>query len=100
MKFPLYIMGGLVHGHRAYAYSYMRNVKHGTNVTIEALHRILDDHVKSGKTIPRTLYLQLDNTTKQNKNRFMIAYAACLVSGELWIMFIFLFSQWATHMRT
>src|SRR4051812_5449013 len=79
MKFPLYIMGGLVHGHRAYAYSYMRNVKHGTNVTIEALHRILDDHVKSGKQIPRTLYLQLDNTTKQNKNRFMIAYAACLV---------------------
>jgi hypothetical protein len=79
IKNPLYIMGGLVHGHRAYAFSYLKNVKHGSNITIECLHRILTDMKQSGKPIPKTIYLQLDNTTKQNKNRYLIAYAACLV---------------------
>ena len=72
MKNPLYLMGALVHGHRAYAFSYMKNIKHGANVVIECLHRILEDMVRSNKPIPPTLYLQLDNTTKHNKNRFII----------------------------
>src|SRR5688572_25110101 len=76
-------MGALVHGHRAYAFSYMKNIKHGANVVIECLHRILLDMAANKKEIPETLYLQLDNTTKQNKNQYIIGYAACLVSWGL-----------------
>ena len=54
-------------------------MKQGVNVTIEALHRTLRAYEESGNSLPPTLYLQLDNTCKQNKSRFMMAYLGELV---------------------
>ena len=82
-KIPLKVMGAIVHGRTPYACTYFNNVKHGTNICIESLHHILSDvHRKEG-TLPRVCYIQVDNTQKQNKNRFIIGYAGCLVQWGL-----------------
>ena len=78
-KNQVYLMGALVHGRAAYCFTYLKNFLHGTNVMTECLHHVLlDIYAKDGR-IPRTIYLQLDNTTKQNKSRYMIGYLGCLV---------------------
>ena len=48
------------------------HVKQGNNVTIEVIQRSLRAFEENGKTLPPTLYLQLDNTCKQNKSRFLL----------------------------
>jgi hypothetical protein len=75
-------MGVIVHGRCHYAFSYLPNIKHGTNVIIEALHHVLL-HQKLFGELPRNLYVQLDNTSKQNKNKFLIGWLACLVQWGL-----------------
>jgi len=72
-KLPVYLMGALVHGRACYAFTYLNNIKHGTNIVIECLHRIFVHQKNKYGSLPRVLYLQLDNTCKQNKNKFMIA---------------------------
>ena len=79
-KIPVYLMGVLVHGFRAYGFTYLKNVKHGTNIVIECLHYVFMDYYKHRKYIPAIIYLQLDNTWKQNKNKYMLGYLACLVA--------------------
>ena len=53
----------------------------GVNYTIECLQRVLDslqaEHPDT--PLPRTLYLQLDNCSGSNKNKYMLAYASSLV---------------------
>lgn len=114
-KLPVYLMGALVHGLGCYAFSYINNVKHGTNIVIECLHRIFCHllTIKSGR-LPRVLFLQVDNTCKQNKNKYMIGYLACMVQWHLFsqVYMSFLpvghthedvdqfFSKIAGHLRT
>jgi len=80
MKMPVYLMGVLVHGYRTFGFTYLKNIKHGTNVVIECLHHVLVDYKNNRNYIPPVIYLQLDNTSKQNKNKFMLGYLACLVA--------------------
>ena len=79
-------MGALVHGHECHGYPFLTNIKHGTNITIETLHRVLLHHFALNNKVPftqRTLYLQLDNTTKQCKSKYMLAYLALLVAWSV-----------------
>ena len=78
-KNAVYLMGALVHGRGTYAFTYLRNFLHGTNVMIECLHHVLIDTYAKDGCVPKTIYLQLDNTSKQNKSRYMLGYCACLV---------------------
>ena len=71
-KIPLHLMGVLVHGRGSFGISYPDSVKQGTNVTIDALHLALTETKRLDGKLPRKLYLQLDNTNKQCKNRFML----------------------------
>lgn len=71
-------MGSIAHGRGAYAHTFWDNFKHGTNVTIESIFRVLRDLVK-GEPLPPYLFLQLDNTAKQNKSRFMFGFLGYLV---------------------
>jgi len=73
------MLGVLVHGLEPQVYLIPDHVKQGTNVTIETLQRTLRAHEESGKALPPTLYLQLDNTCKQNKSRFLMAYLGEMV---------------------
>ena len=80
-------MGALVHGHECHGFPFLTNIKHGTNITIETLHRVLLYHFELHNKVPftqRTLYLQLDNTTKQCKSKYMLCYLALLVA---WFVF-------------
>ena len=69
----------IVHGHFAACYTLNSNLPGGTNVTIECLHRTFLKLRAQGKRFPPNLYLQLDNTSKDNKSRFVVAYLYMLV---------------------
>ena len=73
-------MGVIVHGYRTFGFTYLKNILHGTNIVIECLHHVLLDYKKNRGRIPPVIYIQLDNTWKQNKNKFMLGYLACLVA--------------------
>ena len=51
----------------------------GGNHIIETLHRVLQMKHDAGG-LPKTLFLQLDNCTRENKNRYVMAYIETLVS--------------------
>ena len=82
-KIATHLMGALVHGRRVHGFTFLPNIKHGSNVTIETLHRVLDVEFQKGNKEPfraKVLYLQLDNTTKQCKSQYVLGYLALLVA--------------------
>ena len=90
-KLPLHLMGAIVHGIGNYGFSYLPNIKGGNNVTIEGLHRLK----KARGFLPRVLYVQLDNTSKQCKGRFLLGYLKLVYSTQCSCPS----SLWATRMR-
>ena len=92
-KVALHVMGAIVHGSTAYAYTILDTCPLGANVTIDILHRVLvAEKAKRGGSLPRVLYLQLDNTTRQCKNKFVMAWLALLVTcgvfDEVYLSFL------------
>lgn len=78
-KMQLHLMGVIVHGRGTWAYTCPPHVAQGNNTTIQALwDTICDIYQKEGK-LPKTLYLQLDNTTKQCKGRYVFGFLGLLV---------------------
>jgi hypothetical protein len=82
-KLKLHLMGVIAHGHGAYVYTCPHNFAQGHNVTIQAVLDTLIQLMKDNgwAKLPEVLYLQLDNTTKQNKGRFLLAFLALLVEA-------------------
>ena len=80
-----HLMGVIVHGQGLYGFSFLDNFKHGANITCEAVHRVLvKEFEKRGRIpMPRTFFLQLDNTTKQCKSQYIIAYLGLLVGWDV-----------------
>ena len=64
----------------------------GSNVTIDTLHRVLDDIYATDEDLPDILFLQLDNTTRQCKAQYVMAWCAYLVHmgtfKEVYISFL------------
>lgn len=54
----------------------------GANHIIETLHRYLSERVHQS-VLPRTLYIQVDNCTKENKNRYFLSYLECLLRWKV-----------------
>lgn len=54
----------------------------GANHIVEVLHRFLCRKREHG-TLPRKLYLQLDNCSRENKNKYMMAYLELLVAKHV-----------------
>jgi hypothetical protein len=79
LRVPVHLMGVLIHGEAVHAYTYFENFKQGNNVTIEAIHSALCDKMAREGRLPSTLYLQLDNTSKQCKGRYMIGWLGYLI---------------------
>ena len=70
----------------------------GTNITVECLHRTFMKLRAQGKRFPRRLNIQLDNTSKDNKSRFVIAYLYMLVCcGCFDEITVFFFEVGHTH---
>jgi hypothetical protein len=76
---PVKLIGVLVHGRGGWAFTHVKNCKSGSNITIDAIHRVLVEILETEGKLPDKLYVQLDNTTRQCKNRFVVGYLAYLV---------------------
>ena len=73
------LVGVIVHGERTYGFGCTTNCKLGTNLAILGIHRALLNQFQLHGKLPKQLFLQLDNTGNQNKNRCMVAYCALLI---------------------
>lgn len=51
----------------------------GANHIVESIHRFLNSRRSTGP-LPRTLFVQLDNCTRENKNKYLMAYFEVLVA--------------------
>jgi hypothetical protein len=78
-KIKLHVHGLLSHGRDAMAYFCPPYLKQGANSTIEIIHRYVTRLTSGGATLPPVLFLQLDNTARQNKNKYLIGYLGLLV---------------------
>lgn len=76
-KYDLHVMGTLVHGKAPLVLIHDSRMPTGPNLTIECMYRALALHV--GERLPPLLYVQLDNTSSDNKNHHVIEACASLV---------------------
>ena len=114
VKQHLYNYGVIAHGRKAYSFLLPGHVMQGHDVTIEVLWRVMNDVFADEGKLPPVLLLQLDNTTKQNKGRFLFAFLALLVHHNVYdkVLVSFLpvghthedidqmFSRFAQYLRT
>lgn len=57
----------------------------GANHVVEAIHRTLQSKHLSVGTLPSCLFVQMDNCTRENKNRFLMAYLESLVGWGVFL---------------
>lgn len=62
-----------------YEYVYTKNLQHDANTTVTILDQVLSQVKAARGSLPPILYLQLDNTCRENKNKTMFAYLSLLV---------------------
>lgn len=65
---------------RLFLYTMTQDHETGANHVIEALHRFLLTKRMEGP-LPRKLFIQLDNCSRENKNRYVMGYLEMLVSA-------------------
>jgi len=82
-KLKMHLLGVLVHGVGTYAYTCPAHIAQGHNVTIQALWDTLVDILKKRGWLPPVLYLQLDNTTKSCKGKWLKDFLALLLKNVL-----------------
>lgn len=67
---------------------------HDSNLTISVLLAILQQVQSKLGALPKILYLQLDNTSRENKNKYLLSFLAHLVElkifKKVYIIFILL----------
>ena len=82
-----HVTGALFHtkapcGKLAYAFIDLLQWPHDSNLTITLLLRVLLDYSHS-RPLPETLYIQMDNTSRENKNRYVLTFCAILVELKI-----------------
>ena len=83
-----HITGALIHtkaekGKMAFAYFDLLQWPHDSKLTISVLHAVLQQVRSKLGALPKILYLQLDNTSRENKNRYLLSFLAHLVELKL-----------------
>lgn len=63
-------------------YTMTENHKTGANHIVECVHRFINDAAREGE-IPRTVFLQLDNCIRENKNHYLLSYLEALVKWDV-----------------
>ncbi len=78
------LIGLLEHSHqnRLRLFTLTEEFPTGANHVVEAIHRFLTERINQG-VLPRTFYIQVDNCTKENKNRFLFSYIKSLLRWKL-----------------
>ena len=70
-----HVTGAINHGYGAYAYVDLFGWPHDANLVINVLINVLSKR----EVLPDVLYLQLDNTARENKNQYVLGFLALLV---------------------
>ena len=73
------VTGVLTHGHGAYVYLQYGQFPCDSNLTTTVLVKCLEQV----SPLPEVLYIQMDNCTGQNKNKYVLALLAHLVKEEI-----------------
>ena len=83
VKSKLY--AAILHGHFGAAFTFATNLTGGSVVTVEIINKMLDWFLqdKPGNRLPPTLWIQLDNTCRDNKNRYVFGFLHSLVDMGL-----------------
>ncbi|KAL3697175.1 hypothetical protein R1sor_011251 [Riccia sorocarpa] len=78
----VHLVGAMIfHGKlQTHAFLTYNNLKSDSNLTITVLQKIF---LEWEGTLPPTLYLQLDNTVRENKNNILFAYLAMLLENKV-----------------
>ncbi|KAL3677679.1 hypothetical protein R1sor_020635 [Riccia sorocarpa] len=74
---------GIMIYHRTFCtkvYATYKNVRSDSNLTISVIHRVVSDWEGP---LPAMLYIQLDNTVRENKNGIVFTYLAMLVEKKI-----------------
>ena len=82
-KLKVKVVGGLEHvarGHRHLSlYAMTEEYETGANHVIEVVHRMLQRKKNERHSLPSNLFVQVDNCTRENKNRYFMGYFQSLV---------------------
>ena len=66
------------HGKFAYSFVDLVQYPHDSNLTITLIIEVLARYSKE-HGLPPTLYIQMDNTSRENKNKYVLGFSAILV---------------------
>lgn len=82
-----HVTGAILHTKAPYAklvYCFVDFVQfpHDSNLTLTVIVNVLVDFAKTNQ-FPEVLYLQMDNTCRENKNRFVLTFCAALVHLQI-----------------
>ncbi|XP_071151155.1 uncharacterized protein, partial [Mytilus edulis] len=91
-KLKTHITGSIVHGRGKYFFMDFNQFPHDTNLTLSCLLHILVEEADGNGQLPPVLYVQLDNTCRENKNKYFVGMMAYLVKKkivrEVWMSFL------------
>jgi hypothetical protein len=78
-RLKVHVTGVLCHGQKtkAYVFTSFPDVASDSNLTIQCLMAVFADI--GFENLPRNLYIQMDNTSRENKNYFILRFFAFLV---------------------
>lgn len=82
-----HVTGAITHGYGTNVFIDVHTWPHDANLVLNILMELL----KMREFLPEVLYLQLDNTARENKNKYCLAFLALLVEegifSEVCILF-------------
>lgn len=71
-------------GKLAYVYVDLLQYPHDSNLTLTLLLNTIVNY-KDNHQLPSTLHIQMDNTSRENKNRYVIGFCAILVELKIFL---------------
>ena len=82
-KMRNYVVGVCIHnrGFPDMLFHHLPIFERGANCTIDVLHQVFTyvKEKRGGRELPRKLFLQLDNCSRENKNKYLLAFLCDLV---------------------
>ena len=74
-----HLVGAIIHGIKTVTYVDVLQWRHDSNLAVNCLLRALVRASRNGD-LPPTMYIQLDNCGRENKNKFFMGVVAMLVA--------------------
>lgn len=69
-------------GKLTYCYVDLLQYPHDSNLTLTAIINVLVDFSRNYR-LPEVLYIQMDNTCRENKNKYVLTFCAILVELQI-----------------